>query len=108
MDETTVIQILSKIDDAKIIYIPGMIPHTMFRKLNNMVKNHWQNKSLLIGDVFKLLAGGEALEIIKQINAVYRNNGDVKVTKKSLYLLLQSTLFILCLDLIKISMKKVL
>ncbi len=82
LDETTVIQILSKIDDAKIIYIPGMIPHTMFRKLNNMVKNHWQNKSLLIGDVFKLLAGGEALEIIKQINAVYRNNGDVKVTKK--------------------------
>lgn len=81
IDDMTKNEIVKNIKDIKMIFIPALISESTLKKLNNDLDGLWANKTLIIRDPIKLIAGGNPEILLKQINKIRLNNGNVKVLK---------------------------
>jgi hypothetical protein len=78
----TVKEIIDKIKVTGTIYIPALVSEFALKKLNDGLGTMWANKTLIIKDPIKLIAGGNPETLVNEINKIKFNGGNVKTLKK--------------------------
>jgi len=82
IDDSTVNQIIKTINTIKTIFIPSLISQHALKQLNDGLGKLWSNKTLVIKDSIKLIAGGNPENLLDEINRIKKNGGNVKTLKK--------------------------
>ena len=83
IDRQTVEKIKSNINDnTKIIFIPALLSSSMLEEMNESLKSLWENKTLIINDSIKIIAGGNPESVFCQIKKTMCFGGSIKVLKK--------------------------
>ena len=86
IDFGTVEEIVDAIENVQAIFIPALISERVLKQLNDRLNQLWSNKTLIIRDSIKLIAGGDPQNLLKEIKRIKENGGKVK-TLQSLPLL---------------------
>jgi len=82
IDESTVNEIIDAIDDTKTIFIPALISEAALKQLNESLGQLWAERTLIIKDPIKLLTGGSPENLLKEINKIKQNGGNIKTVEK--------------------------
>lgn len=82
LDRNSVEIILQYLKKFNIIYIPGIVSKSMFQELNRYMSKSWQNRKLILKDPIKLIAGGNAQNIVSEIKQIIDYGGTINVIKK--------------------------
>lgn len=82
IDDSTVKEIIDRIEDTRIIFIPALIAESALKQLNDGMGKLWANRTLVIKDSIKLLTGGEPENLLNEINRIKENGGNVKTLRK--------------------------
>ncbi|NLU09855.1 MAG: hypothetical protein GXW90_02735 [Tepidanaerobacter acetatoxydans] len=67
--------------DIKVIFIPALISEFALKTLNDSIGNSWANKDLIISDPIKLIIGGNPETMLKEVNRIKCNDGNIKALK---------------------------
>jgi hypothetical protein len=81
IDDFTIRDILEKINDIKIIFIPALISLSKLKKLNELICKMWEGKTLIIQDSLRLIAGGSPEIVLNEIERIRLNKGIVKTLR---------------------------
>lgn len=82
IDKKTVSDIKNHFNEIKSIYIPALVSEDMLKELNDNVNILWKNKTLVLKDPIKLIAGGNPEGVLKEVTRIFKWGGKVKVLKK--------------------------
>ncbi len=81
IDNKTICEIIDKINDIGTVFIPALISEYALKKLNDGLDKLWANKTLVIKDPIKLITGGNPEILLKEINKIKFNGGNVRTLK---------------------------
>ncbi len=81
IDIETTNTIISKINEIATVFIPALVSEVELKRLNSGLGKLWSNKTLIIKDPIKLIAGGEPETLLEEISKIKYNNGNIKVLK---------------------------
>lgn len=82
LDKKDVEKILWHLEEFDSLYIPALISENMLSELNRNMRNSWQNRTLIIKDPIKIIAGGNPENILSEIKILINCGGRINVIKK--------------------------
>ncbi|HHY41288.1 MAG TPA: hypothetical protein GX514_00295 [Thermoanaerobacterales bacterium] len=81
IDNSTVNEILTDINNVQIIFIPYLISELALKQLNDNLRGLWLDKTLIIKDPIKLITGGDSQNLLNEIKRIKENGGNVETLK---------------------------
>lgn len=82
LDKNSTEQIKQHMKETDIVYIPALLSENMFSELNRNMKRLWRNKTLILKDPIKIIAGGNPQNIVYEIKILLDYGGRISVIKK--------------------------